>query len=127
MILGTGTPAWEVVGGPFLGAFMAIAAVVTFAYPIYRRREEQAKDRQARLEATCDAVLGKEPDKNKGIHSFKPGLVQLFPLNGNRIDGVPTIMDELSTLKTLVQDHAAQDDERFGALGIAPPPKRRRT
>lgn len=91
---------------PFIGAVCAIILAGVALWPAYRKRRDASDRRNARIDEACDVTLGVEADPNRGQYVDKPGLVHILPLNGRRLDGVPTVMDGVREAKDAA--HAAK-------------------
>ena len=73
------TSVWVTIVVPFIGAFSAIIVAGIALYPTYRKRRTAEDERNARIDATCDYMLGRKADRNKGRYRDEPGLVHLNP------------------------------------------------
>jgi hypothetical protein len=129
----SGTPIWLYLAGP--PATMLLTALLVYAgfYPYFRDRRQSVRDREERIEATADAVLGREADLSRG-RTKVIGLLEASDEQRREIRAISravgTVNGSGKTVMTLVHEandgvrrlgeqleaHTVDDDRRFRAL-----------
>ena len=136
-------PTWLLVLSPIFSTLLTAALVLAAFYPHFkdrRARQDAEEKRSERLDATADAVLGRDADPTRGRTKIV-GLIETVPevqthlreirstighTNGSR----KTVMDHLSEtsdavaivraaqveLNETVDSHAAEDSAMFAEL-----------
>lgn len=95
----------------FLGVFFAALLVAVGYYPIHRKRVDEDREHKSRLDRTADLVLGRKADPTQGRYHDEPGLAHVLPINGYRMDGVPTIMERVQSAHGAAEAAAASAHE----------------
>lgn len=118
MLANSGTPIWLYLAGPPASVLLTALLVYAGFYPYFKDRRESARDREERIDATADAVLGREADLSRG-RAKVVGLLEVTSEQGKELRAISRTIGSVDGSGKTVMAHVHEASDGVRRVGAS--------